>query len=366
MLRLKSTASWTVAAACALAAVVACTASSEVRVGFIGDLGSELGVGGRNGAELAVSTLNGQGAVRYELLVEDDRNDPKVAQASVASLAARNTAFVVGPMTSTMAVAAVPQADRAGLVMISPTATTDALSGKDDFFFRTAADAPAGARQLARILHDRGLRSVVVLMDIANGAYSSSFGHAVAMEFLRLGGTAAPELGYWSGKSLDFASALSHVDAQAPDAVVLVDNPTDAAIASQHLRRTMPQVVIALSPWGANAQYLQVGGRAAEGAIALQAIDLESPLAPMRAFAARYRERFGEAPTTPAVQAYEAVMLGVDAMSRGGAKGLRATLSQPGPRPGLDGDFLMDAHGDTQRAMHLTRVRNGRFEALAK
>jgi len=362
----KSSLSCTVAVACALAVVVACTASSQVRVGFIGDLGSELGVGGRNGAELAVSTLNAQGGLRYELLVEDDRNDPKVAQASVTSLAARNTAFVVGPMTSTMAVAAVPEANRAGLVMISPTATTDALSGKDDFFFRTAADAPTGARQLARVLHDRGLRSVVVLMDIANGAYSSSFGHAVAMEFLRLGGSSAPEFGYWSGKSLDFASALSRVDAQAPDAVVLVDNPTDAAIASQHLRRTMPQVAIALSPWGANAQYLQVGGRATEGAIALQAVDLDSPLAPMRAFVDRYRERFGDAPTTPAVQAYEAVMLGVDAMGRGGAKALRATLSQPGPRPGLDGDFLMDPHGDTQRALHLTRVRNGRFEALAK
>jgi len=362
----KSILSWALAAACALAGLAACTASDAVRIGFIGDLGSELGVGGRNGAELAVSTLNAKGGARYELLVENDRNDPKVAQSSVASLAARNTAFVVGPMTSTMAVAAVPVANRAGLVMISPTATTDALSGKDDFFFRTAADAPTGARQLARVLHDRRLRSVVVLMDIANGAYSSSFGHAVAMEFLRLGGSAAPELGYWSGKSLDFASALSHIDAQAPDAVVLVDSPTDAAIASQHLRRTMPQVVIALSPWGANTQFVQVGGRAAEGAIALQAVDLDSPLAPMRAFAERYRERFGEAPTTPAVQAYEAVMLGVDALGRGGAKSLRATLSEPGPRAGLDGDFLMDAHGDTQRAMHLTRVRDGRFEALSK
>jgi len=366
MRALKSSLSCTVAAACALAVVAACTAPSEVRIGFIGDLGSELGVGGRNGAELAVRTLNSQGALRYELLVEDDRNDPKVAQASVTSLAARNAAFVVGPMTSTMALAMVPEANRAGLVMISPTATTDALSGKDDVFFRTAADAPTGARQLARVLHDRGLRTVVVLMDIANGAYSSSFGHAVAMEFLRLGGAAAPEFGYWSGKSLDFASALAHVDAQAPDAVVLVDNPTDAAIASQHLRRTLPQAVIALSPWGANAQYLQVGGRATEGAIALQAIDLESPLPPMRAFVDHYRERFGDAPTTPAVQAYEAVMLGVDAMRRGGAKVLRATLSQPGPRPGLDGDFLMDAHGDAQRALHLTQVRNGRFEALAK
>jgi branched-chain amino acid transport system substrate-binding protein len=354
------------AVAFALAGVCACKSSDEVRIGFVGDLGTVLGVGGRNGTELALSTLNARQGVHYELLVENDRNDPRAVQSSVASLASRGAVFVVGPMTSAMAVAAVPEANRLGLVMISPTATTDALSGKDDFFFRTAADAPAGARQLARLLHDRGLRSVVVLMDIANGSYSSSFGHAVAMEFLHAGGAAATELGYWSGKSLDFATALTRVDAQNPDAVVLVNSPTDAGIASQHLRRTLPRVVLALSPWGANTQYAQVGGKAGEGAIALQAVDLESSLPQMRDFVDRYRARFGEAPTTPAAQAYEAVMLGVDAMNRRGAKALRATLSEPGRRSGLDGDFLMDAHGDTQRALHLTEVRNGRFEPLAK
>ena len=353
-----------VAAALALAVVAGCTSSHGIRIGFLGDLASELGVGGRNGAELAVDSLNARQGARYELLVEDDRNDPREARSAVASFAARDAAFVVGPMTSAMAVAAVPEANRLGLVMISPTATTDELSGKDDFFFRTAADASAGARQLARRLHRRGIRSIVVLMDISNGAYASSFGHAAAMEFLHLGGAAAPEIGYWSGKSLEFASSMRRTDAENPEAVVLVNSPTDAAIASEHLRRFVPRVVIALSPWGANRQFLQIGGRATEAAIALQAVDLESPLPRMRDFVARYRTRFGERPTTPAVQAYEAVMLGVEALDRSGARSLRETLSVPGSRTGLDGEFSMDAHGDAQRALHMTEVRDGRFEAL--
>jgi len=352
-----------VAAAFVLAAAVGCRPAPAVRIGFLGDVISELGIGGRNGAQLAVETLNAKHGGGYELLVEDDRNDPEAARAAVASFASRGAAFVVGPMTSAMAVAAVPEANRLGLVLISPTATTDSLSGKDDFFFRTAADAPAGARQLAHLLHDRGVRSLAVLMDVTNGAYSTSFGHAAALEFRQLGGTAA-EVGYQSGKSLEFADAMRRISDSAPGAVILVDSPSDAAIATQHLRRVVPASIIAISPWGANVQFLQVGAHATEGVIALQAVDVASPQAPMRDFVERYRARFGELPSTPAVQGYEAVMLGVTALERGGAKSLRATLSVPGPWSGLDGDFSLDAYGDTRRALHLVVVREGRFEAL--
>ena len=362
--RSPSLSAFAVVTAFVLAVLVGCRPSDSVRIGFLGDLISELGVGGRNGAQLAVETLNAEHGLRYELLVENDRNDANAARAAVASLASRDAAFIVGPMTSAMAVAVVPEANRLGVVLISPTATTDELSAKDDFFFRTAADAPGGARQLARLLRARGVRSMAVLMDVANGAYSSSFGHATAVEFLKLGGKTALELGYRSGHSLDFADAMRRIDSDPAGAVVLVNSPSDAAIVTQHLRRVAPHVVIALSPWGANVQFLQIGGRATEGAIALQAVDLESPQPRMREFVTRYRARFGEVPATPAVQSYEAVMLGVDALNRRGANSLRATLSVPGEWAGLDGTFSHDAYGDATRELHMTEVRNGRFETL--
>jgi branched-chain amino acid transport system substrate-binding protein len=134
--------------ACVPSLSVGCRSADSVRIGFLGDLLSELGVGGRNGAQLALDTLNAEQGVRYELLLEDDRNDPIAARAAVASFASRSAAFIVGPMTSAMAVAAVPEANRLGMEPISPTATTDELSAKDDYFFRTAADAPVEERMI--------------------------------------------------------------------------------------------------------------------------------------------------------------------------------------------------------------------------
>ena len=84
-----------VLAAFVLAATVGCRPSESVRIGFLGDLISELGVGGRNGALLAIETLNAEPGARYELLVENDRNDPNAARAAIASLASRDRKSVV-------------------------------------------------------------------------------------------------------------------------------------------------------------------------------------------------------------------------------------------------------------------------------
>ena len=66
----------------------------------------------------------------------------------------------------------------------------------------------------------------------------------------------------------------------------------------------------------------------------------------------------------PALQSYEAVVLGVDASNRRGVRSLRTTLSVPGQWTGLDGTFSLDAYGDARRALHLAAVDDGRFEAM--
>jgi branched-chain amino acid transport system substrate-binding protein len=353
--------------ALALALVAGCERDAHVHVGFLGGLSgslADLGVGGRNGAQLAVDTLNAQGRAHFDLMVEDDRQNPETARAAITNFSNHGASFVIGPMTSAMAVAVVPLANRLKLVLISPTATTDELSGKDDWFFRTAADAPTGARQLAQLLHRRGARSLLVLMDASNRSYSASFGHAAAAQFRALGGSVAAEMNYESGPALDYGDLARRVVALAPDAVILVDSPGEAAMVAQQRPHLDGHAVVALSPWGANVQFIQFGGRAVEGTIALQAVNLDSDLPRMHDFARRYRQRFGEDPTTPAAQSYEAVMLGATALERGGRTNLRDTLAMPARWPGLDGEFALDAYGDTSRELHLTEVQRGRFEAL--
>lgn len=349
--------------------LAACRQPAEtVRIGFIGGLSgsvAELGVNGRNGALLAVETLNAQGGTRYELRVEDDQQDDDKARAALRALAAQQVAFVVGPMTSSVAVAVLPVAEQAQLVLISPTATSDELSGRTDHFFRVAAGAAIGARQLADLMLAQGQQRVAVLMDRRNRAYAESFAHAFGERLRNAGGTVSAELGF-DGSNNDFTALASALLAGKPRAVLLVAGVGDSALAAQQLRRLQPDIGLAVTPWAANTRLLQLGAHAVEGCLALQALDLESSAPAYRVFRQRYRERFGDDPGTPAVQSYEAVTVGVAALAqRAPGRSLGQVLSEPGKHwPGLYGDIVLDGFGDAARPLHVARVHDGRFVAL--
>ena len=111
-----------------------------------------------------------------------------------------------------------------------------------------------------------------------------------------------------------------------------------------------------------------MGGRAVEGALALQALDLESTAPAYVAFRRHYRERFSEDPTTAAVQAFDAVTMGVEALKRQGKnRSLRDTLGVASASwPGLHSAIVLDAYGDTDGPMHMTEVHDGRFQPIAQ
>ena len=99
----------------------------------------ELGIDGLHGARLAVELRNKAGGIKgrqIQLIEADDQQDTETARLSITRLIEHKVTAIVGPMTSAMALATAPLANQAQLLMISPTATSNDLSGKDDYFFR--------------------------------------------------------------------------------------------------------------------------------------------------------------------------------------------------------------------------------------
>lgn len=166
----------------AMLSMAACSPPEPVRIGFLGGLSgrvADLGIGGRNGAILAVELRNQQGGVngrRVDLIAEDDQQEPEVAREAVARLLVRAVEVIIGPMTSAMALAVLPQVNLAGIPLIAPTVTTNALTGLDDQFFRVVAPTATHASKSAgyQFLNNR-LRRVVLLCDRRNQAYSKSW-----------------------------------------------------------------------------------------------------------------------------------------------------------------------------------------------
>ncbi|MET0382488.1 MAG: ABC transporter substrate-binding protein [Burkholderiaceae bacterium] len=340
-----------------------------VRIGFIGGLRgrlSDLVADGRNGAQLAVETLNEKGGrQRYELMVHDDEPDAGAIGALVDAAADRGDAFAVGPMTSSLAAGLLDEANRRRFVMISPTANSGALSKLDDYLFRVAAAAGPGAERLAQVAIDRGLETAAVMMDWRNRSYSEDFAKAFAVKFQALGGTRVEYVRYETRFDPDFADVAAQLLASHPKIVLLASGSIDASMVAQKLRRMDPKVALAVASWTAHDQFLQLGGPAVEGALVLQPLDLDSKAPSYLDFLRRYRARFGMAAGPAAALSYEAAMVGADAMKKTSpGRSLRDVLRVPGDWPGLQGPVVLDRFGDSGNRFFLSEVRGGRFTML--
>ena len=355
-------------AALGLAALCGCQPAPTIKVAFVGSLSghvTELAIDGRNGAQLAIDTLNAQSGPHYELRLHDDGPTPEAAIAAIDAVADEGDAFAIGPMTSVIAKRMLPEAAKRQVVLISPTANSDDLSGADDWFFRVIPPAGPGAEQIADAAIARGLRSAAVMAEWRNRTYSESFTNKFGARFQSQGGAPIHVVRYETDQNPDYAALAADLLSTHPRLVLFVCGAVDAAIVSQHVRRLDPDVQIAMASWAANVQLLQMGGRAIEGALVLQALDLDSPEPAYVDFRKRFIERFGNPPSQAAVFSYDATMLGAEGLRRKSARqSLRDVLSAPAEWPGLQQPVVLDHFGDSIHRFRLSEVRKGRFVML--
>jgi ABC-type branched-subunit amino acid transport system substrate-binding protein len=135
------------------------------------------------GAELAVKDINAGGGVLGKPIVtefKDDATDDKVAMAGARKLIADGVSAIVGPSFSQAAADVVPLVVAAGIIEITPSATSADLSTVDDhtLFFRTAPSDILQAQAVADVILRSGAQRVFIVA--RSDSYGTGLEHDVA------------------------------------------------------------------------------------------------------------------------------------------------------------------------------------------
>lgn len=365
---------WRVGALLLSAAMLtACGDQEPVKLGFIGGTSgrvADLGIAGRNGAQLAVELANLKGGIdgrKIELLVRDDEQNPDVARQRLRELANAKVRAVIGPMTSDMAVALLPLIDQHQLMTVSPTATANELGGKDDHFFRTLSPASVYSGLSAQYQYQvLGLRRVAVIFDQRNKAYSENWASDYRRRFEQLGGTAVNYQAFLSGDQAGLGAIADAAMAARPDGVVVVANSVDAALLVQLLRRRSSTVRLATAEWAATERFIELAGAAAEGVVLAQFFDRSSAAPSYRAFRQTYRERFGEEPGFGSVTAFDAANVLIESLSRHPQLSPKAAVMAIRKFAGVQNAIEFDPTGDARREVFVTVVRAGKYVVVPR
>lgn len=351
-------------------ALAGCTPPEPLTIGFVGSTSgrtADLGIAGRDAVQLAVERRNQSGGVagrQVRLLLRDDEQNPEVARRVVRELIDQGAVAIIGPMTSAMAVAVVPVANQTQVLLMSPTVSTDQLTGLDDQFFRVNASTVASARRLAQfLLEQQGTHRLVAIHDIGNRSFTESWLAGFQAGFEQGGGELVGRIGFASGGDTSFLRIARNALATPVDGVVVLANATDTALLSQQIRKLDSRLPITASGWAASDRLIEVGGKAVEGLTLVQDFDRNSGATRYQEFRRLYLERFHREPEAAAVNAFDAGNVVLDALAgrRDLQQGIKEAVLAARHFEGLQEPISFDAFGDVRRKLFVTVVRDGRF-----
>jgi branched-chain amino acid transport system substrate-binding protein len=352
----------------ALALLLAACQKEPIRLGGAFNLSGrhyDLGVSGRNGATIAVEELNAAGGIggrRLELVVKDDEQDPEAARRAVRALVDQGVVAIVGHMTSAMTEATLAQANQARVLMVSPTTSAARYQGRDDWLvllnLSTRASTAAVVERMTRVEH---VRRLAVLQDLSNEVFTQAWVDGVTAELAARGGQVVV-ITFTSGEARPLGEAAALALAAKPDGILLLSNSLDSAGLAQQVRKLDPRIPLFGSDWGFTQDVVAHGGRAVEGVVFTQKVNVEDQSPRFSRFRDAYLARFSRPPDFAAALAYEAVQLLAEGLRRDATReGLRAALLSLGTFDGLQGPLELDGFGDVQRRQFVMTIRDGRI-----
>lgn len=350
-----------------------CDAPPPIKIGFVGGVSgrvADLGISGRDAVQLSVDEVNEAGGIegrRVQLIIKDDRQDADTARQAVRELVAEGVDAIIGPMTSDMARAVIPVLNESRLAGVSPTASSEELSGLDDYFFRVVMTTRKNAEQSATYHRaNKTFGRVAVAYDLDNRAYSESWLEHFQAAFSVPGNQIVDARGFSAKNATSFSSLAEEVLRHNPDGVLIIANSMDSALLCQQIRKRDARVHITLAEWGATERLLELGGRAVEGVTVIQAFHRANASPAYAGFRKKYMDRHGREPGFAGVYAHDAASVVFESLrrQRHGAS-LKDTILETRSFQGLQNEIVFDRFGDIERSYaSISVVRHGQFVVL--
>lgn len=346
--------------------LLSCSSGEPITIGFVGGMSgrvADLGINGRNGVELAVKERNQNGGINgrpVRLLIKDDKQDEVIAVQMVRSLIDLKVSAIIGHMTSSMTMATVGLVNDSPTIMMSPTTTTDYLTGKDDNFIRVSPTTAVTATKMAAYLLEKaGIKGVSVIYDLNNKAYTESWLSAFRKKFEAGHGKILKVEKFSSGMGDSLLKTVKNAYDERAEGLVIISSAMDAAMLCQQVNKIDWPIQIALSEWASTGRLVDLGGEAVEGAIISLFFDHSSTLPSYASFKSNFRNDFGTSPGFAAVNAYDAANVVMDALAtRKNGESLKEVILRVSTFQGVQGPITIDRYGDANRMAYIAKVSN--------
>lgn len=272
-------------------------AGSTIKLGYAGPMTgdySQFGIDMSNAMKLAVADFGDVEGFKVELVAEDDLASAEGA-AAVANKLVTDPTFVAmaGHAFSGATSAAMPIYEKAGVPMLSPSATNPDLTKAGSTVFNRSAftDAQQADGAAAYLFNTLGVKKLAVMHDGTD--YGQGLAKGVEAKYKELGGEVVGELVAVTPGESDYSAPLASVAAAAPEAIYFGGYNAEAAVLVNQMKVAGLEGVKFFSGDGIYGKdFIEKAGANAEGVFSATLIPSASDA--ISAFNTVYKTSYGE------------------------------------------------------------------------
>jgi branched-chain amino acid transport system substrate-binding protein len=366
-----------IAAAVTAAFLAGCGPSGgggEVKIGHVGPLtGSiaHLGKDNENGARLAVEEANAAKVkidgkeVKFVFVAEDDQADPKVGATVAQKLVDAKVAGVVGHLNSGTSIPASPIYNKAGIPVISGSATNPKLTEQGfKTQFRVVGRDDQQGPAIASYLAANNKPKIVAVVDDA-----TAYGEGIANEVEKTLKAAKIEVlprEKGTDKTTDWKAILTKLRGRNPDAVFYGGMDATGGPLMKQGRELGIKAVFAFGDGACTDEMAKLAGEAAEGLLCSQAgLPVE---AADKKFLDAYKKKFNADPILYSPFTYDAANMLIAAMQKANSSDPAKYLPELAKleHNGVTGKISFDGKGDRKDAeMTIFTMKSGKITPVA-
>lgn len=330
---------------------------------------SSYGISVKQGAQLAVDEINAAGGVngvKFELAFEDDVADPVTATNAYAKMADEGMQVTLGGTTSGACLSAATEAEKDGILMVTPSASQVECCEADNAFRICFTDPTQGVFAAQTIKNENLGKKVAVIYDKSND-YSAGIQKAFVEEAKNIGLEVVTSQAFTSQSNTDFSVQLQAVKSSGADLLFLPVYAQEAAYILTQAEKAGVDIQV-LGSDGLDG-VIEKAGDSNVGA--LEDVLLITPFYADEdsAFVKAYKEAFGATPDQFAADAYDAVYAVKAAMEKSGAvpsdddfnEAMISAMTEITVE-GVTGTMTWDASGEPHKAASLVKITSGAYK----
>lgn len=330
---------------------------------------SQLGVQVRNGFLQAVEDVNNEGGIngrRVIPVIIDDKNDNDYTEQMLLEMQEKKIDYFIGYTVSSMTPSIHEIIDKSNMLIISPTMSTNLLTGIDDNFIRVCNASSEEAKTLLNVLKEDNLRDFAIVYDTSNLAYTGPTKDIIVDSAKDFGLNLVYEEGF-NSKTVNYEALVDSMLVEEPKQIVIIASGIDTAAIAQQLQVSDNTALLYASAWATTDDLLENGGSAIDGMRINGLYDISSETDAFMEFRYKMSNTYGTEPTFPQIFGYESLIVLKEAMVSSNSfevETVKNEIFKLGSFQGLQQKIEIDEFGDAHRGYFIYEVKNGKFKTL--